>query len=286
MRFASRFLMFAAFASATSFLSIGSSLAAEKEQLFPDPIDLRIPSIHDDASIKLDFDIIYVRAPRKGDNVQSVWADISNPWVMDAGADLMLLHPDGRRELLVAGGKGAIADPVVSFDGKSIYYVHIHDLSKPEAPWQQGAGADIYCIDLATRTIKQLTNQIFTPNLGAAKAWTKDFHSSGKPGETYFGYGVYNMGPCPLPDGRLMFVSNRNGFRPPKHNGFTMQLFVMDEDGANLECVGHLNLGMALHPTVLADGRVMFSTMESQGLRNNHLWGLWSVCPTARIGSR
>ena len=87
------------------------------------------------------------------------------------------------------------------------------------------------------------------------------------------------MGPCPLPGGRLMFTSNRNAFRPPKHHGGTMQLFVMDEDGSNLEEIGYLNIGMALHPTVLRDGRVMFSSLEAQGLRNNILWGLWVINP-------
>ena len=58
-----------------------------------------------------------------------------------------------------------------------------------------------------------------------------------------------------------------------------MQLFVMDDDGANVECIGHLNLGMALHPMVLKDGRVMFSSLESQGLRTSTLWGLWSIHP-------
>ncbi len=257
---------------------ISLAAADEKEQLFPAPIDLKIPKISDDSSIKYDYDIAYVRAPRHGDTAQSRWADISNPWVMDAGADLMLLHPDGSEEILVEGGKGSITDPVVTFDGKSIFYSHIHDLSK-DTPYELGAGADIYRIDLASRKIARLTGQTFTPNLGAAKAWTSDYHTPGKPGETYLAYGVYNMGPCPLPGGRLMFVSNRNAFRSPKHHGGAMQLFVMDEDGANLDCIGHMNIGMALHPNVLMDGRVMFSTMESQGLRNSILWGLWSIHP-------
>jgi hypothetical protein len=37
----------------------------------------------------------------------------------------------------------------------------------------------------------------------------------------------------------------------------------MDDDGQNVECIGHLNLGMALHPVILKDGRVMFSSLES-----------------------
>ena len=52
-------------------------------------------------------------------------------------------------------------------------------------------------------------------------------------------------------DGRIVFTSNRDAFRPPKHNGPTLQLFVMDDDGRNVECIGHLNIGMALHPVVL-----------------------------------
>ncbi|MEM7234724.1 MAG: hypothetical protein AAF517_21270, partial [Planctomycetota bacterium] len=83
----------------------------------------------------------------------------------------------------------------------------------------------------------------------------------------------------PLPGRRLVFTSNRDGFRPPKHNGPTLQLFTMDIDGKNVECIGHLNVGMALHPLVLRDGRILFSSLESQGLRNSILWGLWVIHP-------
>ena len=37
--------------------------------------------------------------------------------------------------------------------------------------------------------------------------------------------------------------------------------------------IGALNIGSALHPTPLADGRLMFSSYESQGLRDIRLWG-------------
>src|SRR5207244_8661273 len=53
----------------------------------------------------------------------------------------------------------------------------------------------------------------------------------------------------------------------------------MDDDRGNDECIGHLNLGMALHPVILKDGRIMFSSLESQGLRSHHLWGIWSIHP-------
>ena len=61
----------------------------------------------------------------------------------------------------------------------------------------------------------------------------------------------------------------------------------MDNDGLNVELVGHMNLGSALHPTVLKDGRVMFSSYEAQGLRDSRLWGLCGRCGlTAESGSR
>src|SRR5262249_46062073 len=69
------------------------------------------------------------------------------------------------------------------------------------------------------------------------------------------------------------------GFRPPRGDVPVLQLFTMDGDGGNVECTGHLNLGGALHPTILKDGRLMFSSFESQGLRSGLSWGIWSIHP-------
>src|SRR4051812_13256161 len=86
-----------------------------KQKQYLDPINVVVPHIATDKAITYDYDIVYVRAPRFGDDKGSKWAEIAHPALMDAGADLMLLHPDGTEELLVAGGDdGAITDPVVS----------------------------------------------------------------------------------------------------------------------------------------------------------------------------
>lgn len=255
-----------------------ASLATGQPQ--PDvsgPINVSPKPVASDVSVKLDYDIVYVRAPRKGDGVGTNWPEISNPVYMDAGADLMLLRPDGSEEVLVKGGKGSVTDPMVSFDGEWVYYSLFHDMTGGSVSQGPPAGADIYKIHVKTKKIVRLTKQEFTPNTGAAN-WSKDFQTA-EPGKDYFEYGVFNMGPCPLPGGKVMFTSNRNGFRPPKRVPHILQLFVMDEDGSNVECIGHLNLGMALHPTVLKDGRVMFSSLESQGLRNSTMWGLWNINP-------
>ncbi len=233
--------------------------------------------IASDKSVTFDYDIVYVRMPRKGDNVGTNWPEISNPVFMDPGADLMLLHPNGTEEVLVKGGAGSVTDPTVSFDGQWVYYSLFHDLKGASVAQGAPAGADIYKIHVKSRKVVRLTHQDFTPNTGAAN-WSKDYRTP-EPGKDYLDYGVFNMGPCPLPGGKIVFASNRNGFRPPKRVPHVLQLFVMDDDGKNVECIGHLNLGMALHPTVLTDGRIMFSSLESQGLRSSTLWGLWCINP-------
>ena len=194
-----------------------------------------------DRSVKVDFDIVYIRAPRRGDEVGTNWAEVSSPLFMDAGADLMLLHPDGNEEMLVAGGKGSVTDPMVSFDGEWVYYTLFHNLEGATVTDPPPAGADIFKIRVKTRQTVRLTHQRFTPNTGAGN-WSKDFRAP-EPGKNYIEYGIFNTGPCPLPGNKVVFTSNRNGFRPPKRLTQTLQLFVMDDDGSNVECVGHLNLG-------------------------------------------
>ncbi|MBI5758089.1 MAG: hypothetical protein HZA46_06190, partial [Planctomycetales bacterium] len=263
------------------FLTVGESLGQSSNQpLYLDPIRVEVPAITTDKEVQFDYNIVYVRAPRFGDDKGSKWAEIAHPALMDAGADLMLLHPDGKEELLVSGGEdGAIADPMVSFDGEWVFFSHVQGLkgTSQHGPPPRG-GADIFKIHVPSRRIVRLTTQQFTPNTGAAK-WSNDFVSR-EEGKTSLGYGVLNMGPCPLSGGKLVFTSTRNAFIPP--NGypyFTSQLFVMDDDGGNVEHIGHLNIAGALHPSVLKDGRVLFSSLESQGLRSSILWGIWSIHP-------
>jgi hypothetical protein len=196
---------------------------------------------------------------------------------MEAGADLMLLHPDRTEEVLVPAGKGSVADPFVSFDGEWVYYAYFHDLTTPQHASR--FSSDIYKIHVKTRKIVRLTHQEITPNTGVA-AWSSDYRTPEKD-RTHYPFGTFNLGPCPLPGGKVIFTSNRNTFVPPQAHHLNLQLFVMDDDGCNVECIGHLNLGMALHPTILKDGRVMFSSMETQGLRAHeaNLWGVWTIHP-------
>jgi hypothetical protein len=275
---------------------LAGQVAFGQEQALKDPgtraINVNVPPVSQDPDVRIDYDIVYVRARREGDKVHKrFYTDFSQPVTMEPGADLMLLHPDGTEELLVEGGQGSITDPVVSFDGKSVYFVHIHDLQKASQWEPPSRGSDIFKINLASRKIVRLTNQQFAPNTGAAN-WSSDFRNASRKedGKTHYSYGVFNMGPCPLPGGRIAFTSNREGFRPSKgYPVIALQLFVMDDRDTdldaddrypdNLEKIGHLNLAGALHPVVLTDGRIMFSSLESQGVRSDILWGIWTIHP-------
>jgi hypothetical protein len=257
----------AALLSLVAWMALAACGRAEPARPAPKPLDINPPHISTDKTVNYDFDIVYVRAPRLAADGKSRWAEVGDPRTMEPGADLVLLHPDGKEEVLVpVKDNESIADPYVSFDGKWVYFARFHDCKNHK-------GSDIYKVHVPTRKIVQLTQQVFTPNTGVAD-WTKTALPS---------WGVYNLGPCPVPGGKLAFVSDRNTFKATNPgyapNALALQLFIMDDDGGNVECIGHLNLGMALHPVILKDGRLMFSSLESQGLRSHHLWGVWSIHP-------
>src|SRR5262245_28071378 len=108
-------------------MALSTPLSAQEKKLHKDPINVNPPHISTDKTVKYDYDIVYVRAKRAGDKIHKRFdTDFSSPVTLELGADLMLLHPDGKEELLVEGGDGSITDPFVSFDGQWVYYVHIY----------------------------------------------------------------------------------------------------------------------------------------------------------------
>lgn len=241
----------------------------EKQNILP-------PSISTDTSVKYDFPIVYVRVPRP---YPKAYAGINHltqaglPQTNAPGAELRLLHPDGRDESLVpVKPQESITDPVVSFDGQWVYFAKFHHMAPGEAHMSKlrsREGSDIYKVHVPTRRTVRLTTQQRTPNTGAV---SNDAESHPR--------GVHNLAPCPVPGGRVVFVSDRNGYRGVRAQTQPgLQLFVMDDDGRNVELIGPLNLGGALHPVVLKDGRVMFSSLETQGLRSNERWGIWAIHP-------
>src|SRR5215475_2089351 len=129
-------------------LTTGQAAKPDRKAAF----NITVPKVSTDPTIKYDYDIVYVRTPRKGNAPHSSrWPDASLPLNVDAGGDLMLLHPDGKEERLVAGGKGSVTDPFVSFDGEWVYYSQFEDLK--DRPNRGEAGADIYKVHVKDRKV-------------------------------------------------------------------------------------------------------------------------------------
>jgi len=233
--------------------------------------------ITSDKSVHYDYPIVYVRVPRPYPKRYYNINHLNQAGLHQTnapGAELRLLHPDGRDEPLVeVTEQESITDPAVSFDGQWVYFAKFHHMDTGATAsmtnLQSREGADIYKIHVPSRKLVQLTHQEATPNTGAVPEGTKSHPR-----------GVHNLAPCPVAGGKVVFCSDRNGYRGVREQTQpALQLFVMDEDGDNVELIGPLNLGTALHPVALRDGRVMFSSLETQGLRSDERWGIWAIHP-------
>ncbi len=248
----------------------------------------------------LPYELIYVRAPYFGPGPEapnSVWPDVVRPLIPDPGAQLVLMKTSGEREVLfpleryrgqvdTPAGKplsaGSVADPNVSFDGRSVLFTWYHDLTEKND--QRGGlsrrGADLYKLDLASRALVRLTRQQLTPNTGnGARFGPND------PGSNHPRIGVFNTGGTWAAGNRIVFTSTRDDFLPPKAMSSVqraLQLFAMDADGGNVEPIGPLNVAMALHPMALLDGRIAFTSWEEQGLRDTRQFALWVIAPDGR----
>ncbi len=258
---------------ALALCAAGLAAVSADPALPPAKLDITPRPLASDPSVKIDYPIVYVRAPRyierpDGKKKPSAWPEIAHPTNIDPGYDLMLLHPDGKEEVLVPGGDGSVADPYVSFDAEWVYYAHFY-LGK------LGRGSDIHKVHVKTKKVVRLTHQESTPNAGCLSL-SKEKPAAKPP----VGRGVFNLGPCPLPGGRVAFTSTRDQVKVPRgYPRVAHQIHVMDDDGANVEKIGHINVGSALHPVVLKDGRIIFSTLESQGVHGSIAWGIWAMHP-------
>ena len=86
------------------------------------------------AATNVSYDIVYVRQPRFGDNTNTIWPEVFHPARLDPGADLMLLHPDGSEELLVAGGSGGVTDPFIWVTASRDW--NVFAVSRPRTRWR------------------------------------------------------------------------------------------------------------------------------------------------------
>ncbi len=210
----------------------------------------------------LDYPIVYVESEPAPANVRGL-LETGHPWPATP-SKLVVMRPGGVREVLVdPGPAAAVFDPKVSLDGQYVYYAQCDNvlvLFDNLSPSRPAAGADLWRVNVATGEKQQFPMQTPAPFAGRARS---------------NGLKIFNMGPCPVAGGRVLFTSDRE--IAGQH-----QLYVMDNDGKNVEKLGFMNLAGALHPERLSDGRVLWSTFETQGDRRPIVWGLWSTTPDGR----
>ena len=86
------------------------------------------------------------------------------------------------------------------------------------------------------------------------------------------------MGPCYLPDGRIVFASSRSGIRDEYHGYPCTSLHIMNPDGSDIHPIA-TNIGRDNEPAMLSDGRVAFSRLEVFYSRNKTELTLHAVRP-------
>ncbi|MHB8862950.1 MAG: HzsA-related protein [Pirellulaceae bacterium] len=131
-------------------------------------------------------------------------------------------RPDGVLKNLTQLENGLVQGPHVSCDGTSILFA-----MRPQA---DRGGFHIYEVHVDGSELRQLT-------LGNCN----------------------DVDPAYLPDGRIIFSSDRAGYQEYYHQERSRALYVMDPNGANLEQVT-FNPNQDYEPRVLSDGRVLYSS--------------------------
>jgi HEAT repeat protein len=137
---------------------------------------------------------------------------------------LIPADPRGRLTRITHLTSGEVFDPEPSYDGRRILF----SMRRDGEDW-----FNLYEIGTDGAGLIQLTDGPFN-----------DFS------------GVY------LPDGRIVFVSDRSGYLEEYHEERTETLWAMNADGSGIEQLT-FNPGTVFDPTVLADGRVLFSLWDT-----------------------
>lgn len=220
------------------------------------------PSTSTPAAQGIDYPIVVCRMPVAGNSFRNAFPDAANfSLYIGQGTDLCIVHPDGAEELLFeAGPLGACADPVVSYDGKTVFFTYFVD--PQDINTQRGVSkkpAHIWKIDVATKVATQLTFGVDTSFMDTAHQVDPQ-------------YSVFDVAPLPLPDGRLLFLSSREACMTSTGTSVAqfpaMKFWRMNADGSNMEPMERFTQGACQHPFILKDGRVVWTHYHPAGRRS------------------
>jgi hypothetical protein len=187
-----------------------------------------------------------------------------------AGGNLCVLSPvtpDGKVSTLVPELDGGLFDRFdISFDGKKVAFGY----KKEDGPFR------IYEIDIDPEAGKMVPGSLRQLTFGCdGEAEALQYNAAQGRGVDR---GYNDMDPCYLPDGRIVFASTRSQRNVFCAGSTVTTLYIMDADGGNMRCLsaGPIN---ELSPSVLDDGRVLYTRWEyvDKGLGNGA--GLWTLRP-------
>jgi len=150
---------------------------------------------------------------------------------------------------------GDVSDPEPSYDGKQIVF-SLHCTSESAAECANDKTWNIWIYDVATEQLTSVISDFTVRNLGD------------------------DLDPAFLPDGRIVFISTRQHKTLDKlqykyvdgdGRGPATLLHVMNADGTNIQQIS-FNQYNDRNPTVLANGRIMFSRWGASGSRHYSLF--------------
>ncbi|MDP6929904.1 MAG: hypothetical protein QF412_09415, partial [Planctomycetota bacterium] len=221
------------------------------------------------AQVGIDYPIVACRMPVPQHPTQEEFPDAFRMSLkIGPYSALVLIHPSGKEEILFQPkGKGSCVDPFVSYDGRTIYFAVFEDPTSINVQrYLTRSPAHIWKLDVATRRATQLT-------FGNEMTW-RDSANKIDPR-----YGPFDISPVELPDGRILFLSTRDGQFSVTARFPSPAFWRMNADGSNLEKMEYFSMSGCQHPLVLQDGRVIWTHRHNAGRRNRggHNYALMSA---------
>jgi hypothetical protein len=216
--------------------------------------------------VVIDFPIAYIRAPLPVDDLgMTEQSDLRELITFNIGADLFFRDRASPSALdvniteSVTNGLGDVRDVEIAFDGSKLLFamrgpaIENLDLDDEDQPtW------NIWEYEFETETLRRVIASDLTAEIG------------------------HDLAPHYLPDGRIIFSSTRQvrssavlldegkpqfAAMDEDQNEPAFVLHVMDADGSNIEQVSY-NQSHDFDPSVLADGRVVFSRWDHMGVND------------------
>ncbi len=207
------------------------------------------PAGSTEAAIANDVPIAYVKRPLNAQSMNSAVGNPTDSVTFHSGGDLYIREissPSAPEKNITAAytqGRGDVSDPEVSYDGKKILF----SMKGPgDSTW------NIWEFDRDTNALRRIIQDNIVANQGD------------------------DVDPAYLPDGRIVFSSNRQqktvqtvGYKyvDEYDRETSTVLHTMNADGTNIEQIS-VNQSHDRNPTVLTDGRILYSRWDHVGGRN------------------